>query len=376
LSSLDLLQPSRLPGGAYVAVGAVPRRRVRHHADPALPEAGHRSMTVAALTERLSFFVGDPAQSVYLVPDATLLADQARVLGVAGEDDIFGGVVSERVLAGKAITHPVIGADCPTGWSDSFCGAIDAHTLPGLTAFSRGAAITAGTQMLEDGPVRLKPAWTDGGIGQTVVESVAGLVAAIDSLAEGLLACCGLVIERNLEEAVTFSIGRLRIGSHTLAYVGTQSHTRDNAGLPAYGGSRLAVVKGDFAALAASRLSSALRRLVAHARAYDAAADAHLRGFFASRRNYDVVLGRDAAGRLMSGVLEASWRIGGASGAEIAALRAFSEDPHLTFVVVSRHEIYGNGIIPPKEADVYYNADDPEIGPLMKYALVETRSDA
>ena len=41
-------------------------------------------------------------------------------------------------------------------------------------------------------------------------------------------------------------------------------------------------------------------------------------GLFASRCNYDVVTGADGVGKHHSGVLEQSWRAGGASGAEIA----------------------------------------------------------
>lgn len=44
----------------------------------------------------------------------------------------------------------------------------------------------------------------------------------------------------------------------------------------------------------------------------DAAALDCFPGFFASRRNYHIGQGRDAKGRFKSGVLEQSWRIGGA----------------------------------------------------------------
>lgn len=335
---------------------------------------GHRSRTVSALALRLAPFVKDHAGGNYLVPDATLLAPEAHALGIAGEEDLFGGVVPESVVAGKAITHPLVEADTiPAGWNDAFCGAVRAHTLPGLSAFSPSTLREAGARLLKEGPVRLKPAWTDGGHGQLIVDSTLALDAAIESFDAKHLAGCGVVIERNLADAVTFSVGRLHVGGHALAYAGTQSVTQDNADGTAYGGSRLFVVKGDFAALAAPRLSPILRRVVAHAEAYDAAADKHFDGFFASRRNYDVVMGCTAGGEVLSGVLEASWRIGGASGAEIAALRAFAADPEAGVIVASCHEVYGRTAEPPKETDIYYAADDPEVGYLTKYALVESR---
>jgi hypothetical protein len=95
-----------------------------------------------------------------------------------------------------------------------------------------------------------------------------------------------------------------------------------------------------------------------------------------SRRNYDVAQGLDAAGRRRSGVLEQSWRVGGASGAEIAALEAFRADPALRLVRASTHEVYGEGAAPPPPgAAVYYRGTDEQVGPLAKYALVEPRAD-
>lgn len=357
-------------------------RVVRPLATAQMPAGGHRALSIAALAERLARFV-EPApgrawDAPYWVPGGTLLAAEAQALGIAGETDLFGGVVAHPFMAGKAITHPL--ADTcqphPEGWCPAFAEAVTAHALPGLSAFSPTAALEAGTRLLADGPVRLKTAWTDGGHGQASVDSVAALRREVDRLDAGLLARHGMVLERNLEEVVTFSVGRIHVGSRALAYVGTQSVTTDNAGRPAYGGSRLTAVRGDFSVLAASPLSPTLKWMLVHAQAYDMAADAHLPGFFASRRNYDVVLGRDGRGNVLSGVLESSWRAGGASGAEMAAMRAFAEDPELVRVVASCREIYGKDANPPKEADVYCATDDPEVGRLTKYARVETRCHA
>lgn len=378
MSSPDLFDPSLPSRAAAQLISVVPCRRTLHHADPALPTGGHRSRTVAALAAWLAPFVGEGTGVNYVIPDATLLSTEACTLGIGGEDDLFGGVVPTRTACGKAITHCLAEADHtpPPGWSECFGNAVRAHTLPGLSVFSPPAVRAAGVLLLKNGPVRLKPAWSDGGHGQVVVETTAALDAAIEALDARDLAVWGLVVERDLAEAVTFSVGRLQVGHHALAYVGTQSTTRDNAGGSAYGGSRLMVVKGGFAALAAAGLSPVLRRVVAHAEAYDTAADRHIDGFFASRRNYDVVMGRAAGGEILSGVLEASWRIGGASGAEIAALHAFAATPEAGAVRASCHEVYGRTAEPPKEADVYYAGDDPEVGYLTKYALVEARSHA
>jgi hypothetical protein len=65
-------------------------------------------------------------------------------------------------------------------------------------------------------------------------------------------------------------------------------------------------------------------------------------GFFASRLNYDVAQGTvNARCAWRSGVLEQSWRLGGASGAELAALEHFHADPSAWSVHASTHEAYG-----------------------------------
>lgn len=370
----------------HAAPAAASPGAVRRHRDPALPEGGHRERSIHALATRLAALRGEapPAPagagdgSGYVVPDATLLAREAQALGLTGEDDLYGGVVPTRVVAGKSITHPLAAHDAPhaPGWSAAFTRAVAACVLPGRAAFTRADAARAAHHLLPLGAVRLKPAWADGGRAQRVVRTEREAADAVERLAAGPLSVCGLVLEHDLSDVVTFSVGRVSVGATEMAYAGTQSLTTDNTGAGAYGGSRLLVVRGGFDALAKAPLPEALARAVVHARRYDAAANQHFPGFFASRRNYDVALGRDAQGRSRAGVLEQSWRIGGASGAEIAALTAFAADPALTSLVASCHEVYGAAANPPPEADIYYHADDPEVGPLTKYALVRRRRHA
>src|SRR5258707_4374816 len=89
-------------------------------------------------------------------------------------------------------------------------------------------------------------------------------------------------------------------------------------------------------------MSSEIRAAVVAARRYDEATE-EFHGFTASRRNYDFAQGIGADGRRRSGVLEPSWRIGGASSAELAALAAFAPDPSLRIARDSHVEEYGAG---------------------------------
>jgi hypothetical protein len=93
-------------------------------------------------------------------------------------------------------------------------------------------------------------------------------------------------------------------------------------------------------------------------------------GFLVSRRNYDVAQGLDGKGRRRSGVLEASWRSGGASTAELVALREFAQDPMLQIVEVRAVKLFGSGHEAPRNALVHYRGDDPDDGPITRYTMV------
>jgi hypothetical protein len=70
-------------------------------------------------------------------------------------------------------------------------------------------------------------------------------------------------------------------------------------------------------------------------------------------------------------VLEPSWRIGGASSAELAAFAAFARDPSLEIVGASHVEEFGTGRRAPADAIVEFQGDDPEWGPLLRYTIVK-----
>ena len=62
--------------------------------------------------------------------------------------------------------------------------------------------------------------------------------------------------------------------------------------------------------------------------------------------------------------------MGGASGAEVAALEAFRAEPTLDAICVSTFETYGEAE-PPPHAIVYFRGTDERIGPMTKYTIVE-----
>lgn len=323
----------------------------------------------------------DPAlqhdRPLYFVPSETLSGEEAARLGIRGADDLFGGVVPYPFVGTKTIAHPLASRDAerPEGWSEAFPQRVHAVVLPGFAAFTRADALKAAQRLLERGPVRLKHGRGIGGKGQAVAKDTAELAAALEALDAAELARCGLVLEPSLDEEATYSVGQVRVGGLCASYCGTQKTTTDNHGQPAYGGSDLVIVRGDYGVLLRTKLEKKLAMAVRQAIAFDAAAE-EFPGLFASRRNYDVLSGRDARGRRHCGVLEQSWRIGGASGPEVAALEAFHADPGLRAVHARSTEAYGEQAEPPRGARVHFSGVDPQAGPLIKYTIVEPHGTA
>ncbi len=350
---------------------------------------GHETSTRVEAARRLAELTGfdfggehDPriphGGRTYFVPSDTLTSDLAANLGIVTADDLFGGVVPAAFMATKTITHPLIepNAFTPQGWSAEFPRLVANSVLAGYSAFTKEDALRAGAMLLERGPARVKLASGIAGVGQWLAENIASLTEILDGLSERDFADSGVVIEENVINVVTNSVGYVRVSGLTAAYCGTQHTTINNHGAEVYGGSELRVVRGGFSSLLALDLPKDVRLAIAQARVYDDAADRCFPGFFASRRNYDVAQGDDAQGHRRSGVLEQSWRLGGATGAEIAALELFRADERLQTVRAVTREVYGDAEEPPANAAVYFRGVDPRVGAMTKFALAEPYADA
>jgi hypothetical protein len=314
------------------------------------------------------------AGRVYFVPTETITdKEEAHRLGIVSESDLFGGVVPQPFAATKAVTHPIVSPDAyaPAGWSSDFAERVQDSVLKGLSAFTLKDAHEAGSRLLKHGPVRIKPVRATAGRGQSAVYNPEELALALDALNTEELKGHGVVLEEHLDEVTTYSVGQVQVADLVVTYYGTQRLTSDNDGETVYGGSDLMVVRGGFETLLDLDMSDEARLAVAQAQTYDTAALDCFPGLCASRRNYDVAQGMDVEGRRRSGVLEQSWRIGGASSAEVMALEAFQPAPELRFVRASSLEIYGEDTPVPADATVLFRGADKDVGFITKCVRVE-----
>ncbi len=309
-------------------------------------------------------------RSTLFVPADAIERSVAELAGIGSADELLGGIVPAAFIATKAITHGLLHDDAvrPPLWSSVMADAMGDAALNGYTAFGRDDAFAAGLILLANGPVRIKDVCAKAGLGQLVVRDADALAEALASEDDAELARCGIVLEENLTDVVTYSVGTVELGGRTISYWGSQNLTTDHHGRDVYGGSDLYVVRGSLRDLAAEPLPPAIARAVACAETFDRAAHLAYPDVILTRRNYDVIEGTDGSGGKRIGVLEQSWRVGGASGAEIAAFEALRDEPDTHAVRCSTVEVYGD-VEPPVGATVYFRGVDPVVGAMTKYAM-------
>lgn len=312
-------------------------------------------------------------RELYLLPTQTLVgAEQAQRLNIKGPHDLWGGYVDHAFICTKAISHGLLGPDAkaPEGWSPLFCERVRAVVLDGLSVFTQEDARQAATRLLYSGPIRLKPVHACAGRGQEVVHSLDEFEALLARPESANLFDDGVVLEQDLQDVITHSVGQSFIGEHVLSYCGEQYLTEDGQGEKVYGGSNLLVVPGGYEDLLKLDLPDDVREAIGQAQVFDNAADEAYPTFYASRRNYDIAQGLDSDGQQRSGVLEQSWRMGGASSAEVAALQSFINHPGLRAIHVASVETYVDQALPADAIEVYRGpAENGDF--LLKYVTVK-----
>jgi hypothetical protein len=362
-----------------------PRRKivVAHSVRPDAPQ--HEVQTNKALARWLAQILGckfggsydsdkHRGRDLYLLPTQTIVGTaSAQQLGIKGADDLWGGFVEHDFICTKAISHGLRShlAQAPQGWSPLFSERTRNVVLDGLSVFSLEDARPAAEHLLYSGPIRMKPVHACAGRGQEVIKSLDAFdeILARPDIAKQFSE--GVVLEQDLSDVITHSVGQSFIGDKVLSYCGDQYLTKDAHGEEVYGGSNLLVVQGGYDELLKLDLPDDVRLAIEQAQVFDAAANEAYPRFYASRRNYDIAQGLDSNGKPRSGVLEQSWRMGGASSAEVAALQSFVNDPDMRAIRVSSVETYIDQPLPADAIEVYRGpAENSEF--LLKYVTVKS----
>jgi hypothetical protein len=218
LAPADLSRPSLLPPGS--ADGAV----VVYFSRLGGSMYTHERVTLSVVAEAIARIKGvkfaglyDHAKrysgNVFFVPDDTSVLEEASCLGIRRPTDLFGAVIPYPFAKTKAITHQLIDprADRPEGWSSAYAETVQGVVLPGYTAFSVGDARTAAARLLSFGPVRIKEPLAAGGAGHTVATTIDEVEVFLEGFPDAAITTHGLVVESNLRDVTTLSIGQITI---------------------------------------------------------------------------------------------------------------------------------------------------------------------
>lgn len=267
------------------------------------------------------------SKGIYYVPAKPILKEKAKVLGVKSTEDLFGGVVEHSVHADKAILHltPTLTSSAPEGYLRSFALSVRDAVLPGYSAFTDEDALHAFQLLNAAGEVVLvkDPSQSDAD-GQVKVKSQGELMGLLRAIPVDVLSQKGMVLEAFVQDPVTQSVGQVYIDGKVYCYFGQQTSVF-HEGRNKYGGTRVEMYRGEIENLPKFAPNESLRIAVAQS--------IKVRDAFSiydpviSRMNFDIVQGINAKGEFVSGVTDQSFRLGGASPAEVLAIEELEENP-------------------------------------------------
>lgn len=309
-----------------------------------------------------------PSTQDYYLPLDTLLLPEANALNIATPLDLYGGVVPYEFLKTKVISHPLRhpSMEAPMGWKHDLGSALHAYTLKGYSAFSVQDAFWVARGLIHEGPIRIKFAHSNASQGQFVCTHYKEVTALLLQAAYQPLIEKGVVVEENLTDSTTYSVGQTEVAGLLISYIGEQRPTLNLDKQETYGGTRLLAVQGGYEQLGELLEAPLLRQVLEFAQAYEQQVFTYYPTLFASRRNYDVIHGRGWDGAYRLGVLEQSWRMGGASMAELYALEAFLQNPHLSSQHAWTKEEYLLQLQPQAQSTSVYCIAPEAVGYLIK----------
>lgn len=309
----------------------------------------------------------------YYLPNQILLQDQAIALGIYSLNDLYGGVVPYEFLKDKSLTHPIyhISMNRPEGWNNQLGVYLKPYVLDGFSAFTTQDVLWAAQGMIDSGPIRLKLASTTSEQSHWVFSHHAEFIKFINQMQDHPLFKQGMVVEEDLRNTTTFSIGQTEIGGLLISYCGEHVLTTNLNGEKTYGGANLFVVRGNYNQLH-DALTFPIHREALHlTRQYEQLIFETFPLLYASRRNYTVLYGVNAKRQVRLGVLKPSWCMGNTSMAELLALEAFCATPKLKSINTWTRDHYVETFSCLTSSELAHDLDESPVGFIVKYAGVD-----
>lgn len=300
--------------------------------------------------------------NLYIVTSKTLTKETAaKKFGSSSSADFYGLAVGDINDVGKAILHPTHATRTPSFYRADFAEKVRRFVLPGLSCFSPLDAQTAYHEYANNGfDLRFKVANESDGNGQYKIDNPNHLKDVIDQERKALKE--GVVIEANLNDPNTISLGFVQIGQQQYSFIAHQKNTQPNAeGQSKYLGANVTVVRGPMEVFLKDKDLSMLENTAAlQAIEFNQLYQQTFRPY-ASRLSYDVVTGFDNHGNTLSGVTDITGRVGGTCPALMVSLLAMQEDPSIQKAFTEVTLNYQPTIDLPEEKDAKKYVNHPNL---------------
>ena len=287
-------------------------------------------------------------RSIYYVPPTTQVKEQTTPLGIETPQDFYGLTIENINQVGKAVLHESISKSVPGFYSSFFARAVKDLVLPGVTVFSR-EDLGKGFELLKKKglfSIRLKPPDKSDGHGQHALKDIGHLKKLLVDVKDEEIVSKGLILEVNLKEAKTISVGFATLGKDTFSFIALQKNDiAKEDGRNRYLGAHARIVRGEMQELTGvvenEVEQSALETSIKFYDKY------RLFNPIASRLSFDFLYGYDSKGNLLSGVTDITGRLGGTCPAITLSALEFKNHPSLSAI---RSEVSLN-YSPKKEED-------------------------
>lgn len=248
-------------------------------------------------------------EAVYTVPAVTLDSNRTKSFLAEAIEDFYGTRVEHLGHVGKAILHPLIGEANSKFYSVEFAKCVADYTLPGFSFFTVEAGSEAFRRLCGQ-EARLKLTTESDGHGQFVITNETELLRTLDKFDPTKINEEGLILEPNLREPFTISVGYTILGSVPYSFVAHQKNDVTLDDRNRYLGAHVLVLKGTLGDLSKLvSLSEDEQEAIAKACRFNEAY-AYLNPI-ASRLSFDCLFGQTQRGERLSGITDITGRLGG-----------------------------------------------------------------
>lgn len=286
-----------------------------------------------------------PEESAYIVPGVTLDTATATQLLIKNETDMYGAAVPNFDMIGKSILHQSVSNNAPPFYNSAFARTVEQNglVLPGVTGFSVQDLLDSYRAVgTPSRGLRLKQSNESDGNGQHEIVGIEHLRKLLNAIGELELANHGAIIEPNLEQKKTNSVGFFKLGNDQYVFVADQLNGNTDERDRYLGGENIVVTRGEFQALddLLMRLRDPRQEVVSKAMVFLKHYFEYFPNSITSRLSVDVLSGFHAGFGKLSGITDITGRLGGLCPATILAAQHLQDNPRHEAVAAEVHLNY------------------------------------